>query len=325
MRILLLTVTAALALVSTSTPLLAAPESVAELRALIDQEYAGDPHAWAADEERDFRRLGCRGKTEMVQALLDDGLELDRLSVENHGILAHCAGWNGHTEIFRLAASQRSMEWVNAHIFSDPNSQGFFKRIVDRDYAEVVRVGLENGLYAWDARGDRDETLNRDGQLLLAASQAFRDGNTASFEAFEDAGYGYLLEDARDWDFRTELYRVSMDGSGGFLGALAEFALGAAVGGLAGDAMMAGSALDAVSDSDAGVDSPGSRFLPYLAGYEGPATPAVSAEPIGDQEVGSNQASDKIGELERLADLRDRGVITQAEFDELKAEVLSSE
>lgn len=325
MRILFLPFTAALTIISTGAPALAQAESVAELRELIAEDYAGDPQAWAADEERDFRRLGCRGQTQTLQALLDDGLELQRLSPENHGRLAHCAGWNGHAETFRLVADERSIGWINSYIFSDPNSQGFFKRVVDRDFSDVARVALEHGLYAWDARGDRDETLNEDGQLLLAASQAFRDGNTATFEAFDDAGFGYLLDDARDWEFRTELYRLSMDGGGGFLGALAELALGAAVGGLAGDAMMVGGALDAVSDSDDDVSTPGSRFLPYLAGYEEQAAAVLPSGDADRQAAEAGQTSDTIGELERLADLRDRGVITQAEFDDLKARLLNGE
>lgn len=100
-------ISAAGVLASTASAL---PDTPEQLRALVDSEYAGDANAWVEAEFRgDYRTLGCRGRVDLLQALIDAGLILENVPPAATSNMLRCAYGRGHLEVFRLGLNPQAL------------------------------------------------------------------------------------------------------------------------------------------------------------------------------------------------------------------------
>jgi len=106
---------------------------------------------------------------------------------------------------------------------------------INWDDYDRVRIWLQNGAHDWDNDSEY-LTLTREEHLLLAAHEAIDDKKEDAIRAFQDAGFGYLIEAARnEQNVRYVRQRIGQDGAGGGLfRGLATMAAGRALGGTQG-------------------------------------------------------------------------------------------
>lgn len=158
--------------------------------------------------------------------------------------------------------------------------------------------------------------------------------------ALQDAGYTDIVEDARRPGMKREFFRARIAWAehidaynpsvldrmirGASDAGLADIALGVAVGGDAGALISAAGAVEAVfGDAPDEVSDSRFDFSRYLRGYTSEAGAETEREAPAPARIES-ETSSMLDELERLGDLRERGVISQAEFDALKDQILNS-
>lgn len=406
----LLAVTAALAL---TTPGLALPDDPAEMRQIIATDFGGDPNAYVTDKNIDFRKMGCGNRTDLLQALLDDGLELDRLPHNVHFPAFRCAFTNGEKEAMYLLLTP---DFVTAHevVQYDKRQYCLFRDAITWNDYHRTRLWLEKGVHS-HCNDEGARILTREEHLLLAAHQAVGDKKEDAIRAFQDTGFGYLIEAARNEQnvryVKERAGQTGGEGGGGLLRGLATMAAGRAIGGTQGAILetMAKRSLSSGGNEDNQAAASGPLPLPTgraelgaeidltpqpqgglriaAVAVNGPAQAAglmagdvitriagvpvnsrgsfyVATENAVDQDTfeivyrrdgteqtlqfdpsargataaideqatarevspsGQAAASDteaKLAELERLGDLRDRGILSEEEFEAMKARIL---
>jgi hypothetical protein len=407
----LLAATAALAL---TTPAYALPDDSAEMRQMIATEFGGDPHAYVEEERGDFRAMGCRNRADLIQALLDDGLVLDKLSYRAHFWAFYCAWDQGEVEAMWLLTTPDLIAAFQDEQLRKRNlnllNQGIYW-----DSYERVRVLLENGLHYF-RNDERYLHLTREEHLLLAAYEAVDDRKEDAIRAFQDAGFGSLIEAARN-EQNVEYVRARAGlggGGGGLFRGLATMAAGRAIGGTQGAILetMAKRSLNSDGSEDNQAVAGGPLPLPTgraelgaqldltrqpqgglriaAVAVDGPAQAAglmagdvitrIAGVPVnsrGSFYVATKKAVDldtfeiafrrdgaeqslqfdpsarvatasddgqatarevapsaqsaasdteaKLAELERLGDLRDRGILSEEEFEAMKARILGAD
>ncbi|GEM_PF-3322967 len=320
-----------------SQPALALPDDAAALREIIATEFGGDANAYVEEEDGDFRRMACRNRADLVQQLLDDGLVASDIPFQTRERFYDCAfdedGWDALALIIEpetLAILERE-----ASTYALP----LHYPVYGDDY-KGTRLLLENGAHLMDTRSWTQGVLTEDGQRLLAARHITQENNGQAARGMEEAGYGEILADARQPGFTDLVVQIGTGseagggGSGGLLGGIADIAIGAALGGSPADFLISGaggSFIDAMMDggSESATLSPEgvemqrrlSRYLLIIEEPAEPEPPALAAQPSAAQAPVSATMS-TLEELERLADLRDRGVLSVAEFEMMKDEIL---
>lgn len=381
----------------------AMPDDIAELRQIITDEYGGDVNAYVEDEQKDFRQMGCRGRTDLLQALLDDGLQLDDLSYKTHMGPIFCAFSKNESDAFALVLTpDRLTEW-EASLFDEANVMSPLQYAIYENEYGIVRAMLENGVHQ-HLNDDDYAVLTREEHLLLAAKYAVDAGKEQAIRAFRDTGWGeYLTASQDDNNIRYVRARAGKTGGGGLLRTVAGGLVGAYVGGTTGAAL---GILGGGTSGDDEVEIDPSKPLPLatkraqlgvMLGPVGPTedgmkvmafaddSPAraagleegdvilaiggvkvsrrgslyVATEKVADLEqfevefqragerrvavfgltkpepvlaestsgatgAGSSENA-TLAELERLADLRDRGVLSEEEFAEMKARILGGQ
>ena len=319
----------------------ALPDSPEQLRATIDSQFGGDANAYVEAEYRgEYRTLGCRGRVDLMQALLDSGLVLENVSPAGLNNMLRCAYGRGHLEVFRLGLSPEALRvYENAQARS-PDDASLLNRLVwDNDYAFTLAL-LENGTSLFDASDGAYVALTPEGHYLRVAIVA-EDRNFRNVtRALQDAGYTDIVEDARRPGMKREFFRARIAWAehidaynpsvldrmirGASDAGLADIALGVAVGGDAGALISAAGAVEAVfGDAPDEVSDSRFDFSRYLRGYTSKAGAETEREAPAPARIES-ETSSMLDELERLGDLRERGVISQAEFDALKDQILNS-
>lgn len=79
------------ATLSFATPVLAMPDNPIEMRQIISTQFGDNVAAYFEENRNDFRCIGCRGRTDLLQFLLDDGLVINDISYEIHWRAFECA------------------------------------------------------------------------------------------------------------------------------------------------------------------------------------------------------------------------------------------
>jgi hypothetical protein len=381
------------------------------MRQIITTEFGGDARAYVEENDGDFRVMGCRGRTDLLQTLLDDGLDFNSLSYSTHWWAFYCAWDKGDYAAMELLLTP---DLVTAHELeqAEKKTLRYLMQSINWNDYDRVRIWLENGAHDWDNDSEY-LTLTREEHLLLAAYEAVDDSKEDAIRAFHHAGFGFLIEAARnEQNVRYVKERASRGGGGGGLfRGLATMAAGRALGGTQGAILetMATSSLSSDGNEENQAVSGGPLPLPtgraelgaqldltrqpqgglQIAAVEvdGPAQAAglmagdvitrIAGIPVNSRgsfyvatenavdldtfeivyrrdgteqtlqfdpsarvaiaaadaqaiarEVspsGQAAASDteaKLAELERLGDLRDRGILSEEEFEEMKAKIL---
>ncbi len=331
-----------------SVPAQAFPDNAAELREIIATEFAGNANAYVEEERGDFRRMACRNRADLVQQLLDDGLVVSDIPFDTAEDFYECAFDEDSWTALALIIDPEVLAVIEqeASTYSLP-----LQHAVYGDNYEGTRLLMENGAHTVDTRGWTQGTLTKDGHRLLVAHYITRENEQQAARGMEDAGYGDILADARQPGFWELVYQIgtgseaSGGGGGGLLGGIADIAIGAALGGSQMDFLMAGaggSFLDAIAGGGEGGGSGQASLSPeglemqrrlsrYLLTVDAPPEPApqpeaepaaLAAQPAAGPAPASATLS-TLEELERLADLRDRGVLSDAEFEAMKGQIIA--
>lgn len=316
-------------------PALALPDNASELHASIVGEYGNDANAWVEDNGGDFRVMACRKRADLLRQLLDDGLEVSRISTKRLQPFYTCALDKNDEQIFPMIVEPKSL----ARIERESARWGLpLHYSIGKDSHANTLAILKNGGHIWDKRDLAMRNYTRDGQLLNAAAVAIDQDNQNALRAFYDAGMGEIVEDARDKGFRHVVGQLALerDGKGGGLfGGILDLAVGAALGGSPMDFLIASAGTSALGSSGGGSTSVSAsdrnamkvRMARYLSNVETPVTASAVSEATAPAsptaEATGLSRLDTVEELERLAILRDRGVISEEEFDALKAKAIA--
>lgn len=312
---------------------MAFPDDAAELRQIIATQFGGNANAYVKEEASDFRRMACRNRADLVQQLLDDGLTVSDIPFRTLEPFYKCAFDENEWDALELIIDPGTLAVIEqeAGSLSLPLQDPVYRN----DY-KATRLLLENGAHTIDNRRWTRGVLTKDGHRLNIAGFAVRKNLDEVLRALEDAGYGEIVADARQPGFWDIVFNVGTGGEigggfGGLLGGVADIAAGAALGGSTSDFLIA-SAGSAVLDSGSGggaalsqiSDSELQRKLArYLATVEMPrGAEPQSIDTANSENMPAIPKTDVLGELERLADLRDRGVLTKEEFEAIKATII---
>lgn len=252
-----------------AAPALAMPDDPAELNSLIRTKYNGDAAAYVEDNRGEFRKLGCQGRADLLQALLDAGLVFEDLKPSRysaHAQAIRCAFDKGKMEALALLLTPDAMTMFEEVEFGQTWQASLLSSAIYWDSYDRVRHLLENGVHA--AQHDKEAAiLTREEHLLLAAYEALDTEKEDAIRAFQDAGFGHIIDAARNkanWRYVIDRMKGSRGGGGGglfrsLLGGVA----GAALGGTTGAALgFLGAGADASGDGDGNGAPQGSGPLP---------------------------------------------------------------
>ncbi|OBV12265.1 SHOCT domain-containing protein [Erythrobacter dokdonensis] len=252
-----------------ATPVQAMPKDPAELAAIIQNKYGGDANSYVDDNKGEFRKMGCNGRADLLQALLDAGLVLENLEqgrYSAHTQAIRCAFEKGKMEALALVLTPDAMAMFEEVEFGQTWQASLLSQAIYWDSYDRVRYLLENGVHA--VQHDKDAAiLTREEHLLLAAYQALDTEKEDAIRAFQDAGFGHILDAARNKaNYRYVIDRITGSGGGGggglfrsLLGGVA----GAALGGTTGAALgFLGAGANAADENDTNGAAQGNGPLP---------------------------------------------------------------
>ena len=227
-----------LALAVLTSPAQAMPDDVAEMRQIIAGEFGGDVNAYVEEEAKDFRRMACRRRNDLIEALLEDGLELDRLTYRTHVRAVICATEKEAGPTLRLILTPDLMTRWEESAFGQKYSMSPFQYAIYANEYGLVKVFLENGVH--QANNDEDfASLTREEQFLLIVDYANDAGKEHAIRAFRDAGFRHIVAAAQnEANIRYVRARAGKGGGGGtLLGTIAGGVAGAFLGGTTGAAI----------------------------------------------------------------------------------------
>jgi len=410
---------AALIFLTATVSLEAMPRTPEKLRALLADSYGGDPVAYVNAKPNHFREMGNKGRTDLVQVLMDAGLVLSVIDSKPREAFIFDTIMKSRAETLAAALDPDSITLSEDRGKGENTWTPLWRAIYKNNY-DVTLLILQNGpSRTFNHRNYLQ--LTREEHLVLAASWAIKRGKNRALQAFSDAGYGHIVEVARNKaavDYIDARAGIKSKGDGGsMLGAVAGVVGGMALGGDLGSMIALEGGLAAL-DQSSGNASEGSgqaggplqlatnrahlglqlqtvleprrgmlvaKVVPDhpgdLAGIQqGDVIVAIAGQPVayqgslwvsteiaakqeayvvdyfrGDErlqatlsqfqqtkpevekspssgsrdapttEAAKSRSSSMIEQLERIADLRDRGVLSDDEFDALKAEILAGE
>lgn len=270
MKYSIVTLTLAASSLFFAAPALAMPADPAELNSVIQTKYKGDAAAYVTDNRGEFRKMGCNGRVDLLQALLDAGLVLENLEpgrYSAHAQAIRCAFEKGKMEALALLLTPDAMTMFEEVEFGQAWQASLLSQAIYWDSYDRVRYLLENGVHA--AEHDKEAAiLTREEHLLLAAYGALDTEKEDAIRAFQDAGFANILDAARSKaNYRYVIDRARGGGGGGGGGSLLRSVLGgvagAALGGSAGAALgFLGGGTNASGDGDASGATQGNGPLP---------------------------------------------------------------
>lgn len=328
-----------------ASPAAAFPDDAAELSEIIGSEYGGNANLYVADEAGDFRRMGCRGRNDLMQELLDSGLAMDQVDPDHRIDMFVCAVYDERAEFLQAFLTPEWLAEIDAEYLGRRPISPLMFAMSENDYALTMAL-LANKPRYYHWQGKRVENLTPEGHLLLGAYRARKSKKDRSLAAYVEALPADLIEDSRNDAFVDMVDDFALGrggtnngggGGGGFLGGIADIALGAALGGSPTDFLIASagaSLLDAGGDGSEGSDAAPAnnadmqrKLARYLTVVNAPTepepAPTPATQPAAPQATVSQSLS-TLDQLERLADLRDRGVLTEEQFEALKTQILGS-
>lgn len=229
----------------------AAPKTAAQMKALLDADYGGDPLAYTRDKRNQFIRMACNNRVEAVQALMDAGLNLYDVEDDTRYYFIHCGVFEEKSEVLDVALDPDSLHMWERRIYGKNGWTPLLLAIYGNDY-DTVRVILENGAgMAMSYKGYM--ALTREEQLVLAMDYARSNSKGNAIRAFQNSRYKELWRISADRN--TVRYIKSRatgkqadSGGGGFLGSLMGVAAGAVIGGDVGTAIAVTDVLSSSGD-----------------------------------------------------------------------------
>lgn len=245
----------ALALAVLTSPAQAMPEDVAEMRQIIAGEFGGNANAYVEEEAKDFRRMACRQRNDLLKTLLEDGLELDRLTYKTHVDAAYCAYQKEAGPTLRLILTPDLMTQWEESTFGQKYTMSPFQGAIYANEYDLVKVFLENGVH--QAFNDKElAVLTREEQLLLVVNWANDAGKEQAIRAFHDAGFSHIVAAAQnEANIRYVRARLGKEGGGGgLLRTIAGGVAGAYLGGTTGAALGILKGGTSGSDNEAEID-----------------------------------------------------------------------
>ena len=268
----------------------AMPDDVSELRQIIAQDFGGDVNAYIQEEYKDFRQMGCKGRVDLLQALLDDGLQLDELSHRTHMGPIRCALMKSEAAAFALVLTPDRLSAWEASMFDDANVMSPLQFAIYENEYGIVRAMLENGVHQ-HLNDDDYAVLTREEQLLLAANYAMDAGKENAIRAFRDTGWGDFLTASQD-DQNIRYIRAragKTGGGGGLLRTIAGGVAGAYLGGTTGAALGILGGGTSGKDDDVKIDPSKPLPLPtrraslgVLLGMDDPAAKGLKVAQVAD-------------------------------------------
>ena len=200
-----------------ATPAVAMPDDAAELRTIIAQDYGGNANLYVADERGDFRRMGCRGRTDLMQQLFDSGLDLAAVDPDTRTDMFVCAIYDERAEFLgAFLTPQWLTEIDEEYVGRRPISPLMWA--IDNNDCEFTRVLLANDASYVFWRGPLSENLTREGQLLMSAHRAQRRNKERAMQSLVEALPAQLIADSRNTAFVDQVEDVARErnrGGGG--------------------------------------------------------------------------------------------------------------
>lgn len=254
-----LALAAVISLVQVS-PARAMPEDVSSLKQLVATQYGGNAQTYAEVEAKDFREMGCDGRTDLLHALVDEGLDLATLTPNVHYKALKCAIDKKQVEATLLLMTPDIISWWENGCAGNYGCWMPLRDAIQKDDYRTVRAMLESGAhYFWEHEDYLP--LTREESLVLAAETARNDAKDEAQRAFVDAGMGHILAASQDkakLQYIEQRWKTAKGGGGGVgAGGMMAGLLGGAVSIASGGAVAAGSALaggyallDSGSDGD---------------------------------------------------------------------------
>lgn len=328
--------TIAMTLLLFAVPAHALPDTAEDLQAIIQNEFGGDANTYIVEEPGEFRRMACRGRVDLIQQLLDEGLTVGDLPFRSLERFYECALDKAEWSALALVIDPQTL----AKIEREANSVSLplQEPVYSDDYQGTLLL-LENGAHQIDNRTWTQGIFTEDGHRFLTVEWAVKQDHINVIAAFEDAGYGDIVADARIQGLRALLYQLATgkEAGEGFLSGLVDLALGVGLGAANSDFLLTslgGSFIDSLMESEVGGEptlSPDGiemqlRLSRYLTTVDAPVdlklAPKDTANPLTETKPPASTNISSLEELERLADLRDRGVLSEEEFEAMKARIL---
>ncbi len=229
----------------------AMPRTPEKLKALLAEEYGGDPVAYVNQKPNHFKEMGSKGRTDLVQVLMDEGLVLSVIDSKPREEFLFSTIMKSRVETLAAAIDPDSITLSENRGYGEQTWTPLWRAIYKNNY-DVTLVILQNG----PSRVYNHKNylhLTREEQLLLAADWAIDRGKNKALRAFPDAGYGHILAAAQnDAAVNYVKARAGLDsrgGGGSMLGAVAGVVGGAAMGGDFGTMLAIEGGLEALDQS----------------------------------------------------------------------------
>jgi len=259
----------------------AMPKSPEALRTLLDTQYNGDANAYAEQKQKDFRKMACKGRGDLIQALLDAGLDLVALSDKARYQVVSCSFERTQMEVVKLVLTPDTLSAFETYRYGEKYLSTLLGvAVYYDDYARTL-VLLKNGVHAY-LNDSAAGILTREEHLLLAAHEALKKRKGQSVRAFEEAGFGHIIAAARNRN-NVEYVRQRIksgsgkSGGGGLLRGIATIAAGTALGGTEGAVLSVLGAGDALDGADGSTSQPQRGGPLALATKRAPLDMALTA------------------------------------------------
>lgn len=85
-----------------AVPVQAMPDDAEELRTIVQTEFGGNALAYVEEKDGDFRRMACRGRADLIETLINEGLVLTDISGETYSNAAYCSYREKELDTMRL-------------------------------------------------------------------------------------------------------------------------------------------------------------------------------------------------------------------------------
>ncbi|WAT17137.1 SHOCT domain-containing protein [Aurantiacibacter sp. MUD11] len=254
-------------------PAQALPDDAAEMRELLASEYGGSAIAYVNDDPGDFRTIGCRGRVDLLEVLVENGLVLSEVDARPRFQFISCSLYQRGGPTLAMVIDPDSVAGFEDDIDAMDGTMPLYTAIRTDKYDAVFAL-LQNGVSRFE-RGERYQALTREEHLLLAAAEAINGNKEDAVRAFRDSRFGYILDAARnEANVSYVEQRIGGGGGGGLFSAIAGGVLGAYMGGAVGAG--AGLLMGATSGDSDGSGTGGE-------GYSGPLPLPTNRAELGLQ------------------------------------------
>lgn len=215
-------------------PAQAMPKTVEALQETIRAQYGGDANAYVEAKKKHFRKIACKGRVDLLEALYDAGLVLVDVPQRIRWLGFRCAFDKGQMAALKLILTPDVLTAHERSELGEKYEATLLDIAIYWNSYDRVRFLLETGVHTF-ANDKKAQALTREEHLLLAADRAIDLKKDDAIRAFRDAGFGHIVDAARnEANVRYVFARAGKGKGGGLLRGVATIAAGTALGGTQG-------------------------------------------------------------------------------------------